>query len=96
VIERIANRERRFYMKDGSRTLRGWPAARMVLMLAITPVLTALVMSLPIAWLVNHVFAMGAIHAIFGVEHLGYWQVMGLFALYFAIRFKIKFEAPSK
>ena len=62
----------------------------MFLMLAFTPVFTALVMSLPIAWLVNHVFATGAIHVIFGVEHLGYWRVMGLFALWYATRTKIK------
>jgi hypothetical protein len=77
-------------MKDEGKTLTGWPAVRMFLMLAFTPVFTALVMSLPIAWLVNHVFATGAIHVIFGVEHLGYWRVMGLFALWYATRTKIK------
>ena len=96
VIERITNQERRFCMKDESRTLRGWPAVRMFLVLAATPVLTALVMSLPIAWLVNHVFAIDAIRAIFGVEHLGYWQAVGLFALWYAARTKIKVQGPSK
>lgn len=86
----------RFGMKDESRTLAGWPAVRMFLMLAVTPVLTALVMSLPVAWLVNHVFATGAIHAVFGVERFGYWQAVGLFALWYAARTKIKVQGPSK
>ena len=77
-------------MNDESRTLTGWPAARMFLMLAVTPVLTALVMSLPISWLVNQVFATGAIHGIFGVERLGYWRAVGLFALWYATRTRIK------
>lgn len=81
-------------MKDEGKTLTGWPAVRMFLMLAVTPVLTALVMSLPIAWLVNDVFAMGAIHAIFGVEHLGYWRAVGLFALWYATRTKIELQRP--
>ena len=57
--------ERWYSMNDEGITLKGWPAMGMFLMLAVTPVLTALVMSLPIEWLVNHVFAAAAIHAIF-------------------------------
>lgn len=83
-------------MKDGSWTLTGWPAVPVILMLGVTPVLTALVMSLPIAWLVNHLFAASAILAIFGTEHFGYWRAVGLFALWFAARFDIKFHGPSK
>jgi len=83
-------------MKNESKTLTGWLAVRMFLALAATPVLTAVVMSIPVAWLINHVFAVGAIHAIFGVEHLGYWRIVGLFALWFATRFKIKVHVPSK
>ena len=83
-------------MKDESRTLEGWPAVPLFLMLAVTPLLTALAMSIPIAWLVNHVFAVGAIHAIFGVDRLGYWRVVGLFALLFATQFKIKVHGHSK
>lgn len=77
-------------MKEEGKTLTGWPAVRMFLMLAFTLVLTALVMSLPIAWLVNHVLAIGAIHAIFGVERLGYWRAVGLFAIWIATRTRIK------
>lgn len=83
-------------MKDESWTLTGWPAVPVFLMLAVTPVVTALVVSLPVSWLVNHIFAANAIHAVFGVEHLGYWRVVGLFAILFAANFKIKFSGPSK
>lgn len=79
-------------MNDGSRTLTGWPAVRMFLTLAVTPVITALTLALPICWLVNQELATGAIHAIFGVERLGYWRVVGLFALRFATRGKIEFR----
>jgi len=74
-------------MKDESWTLSGWPAVPVFVMLAISPVLTALVISLPVAWLVNHVFAPSAIHAMFGVEHIGYWRIVGLFAILFATQF---------
>jgi len=83
-------------MKDENWTLAGWPAVPVFLMLAVTPVLTALVISLPVACLVNHIFAANAIHAIFGVEQLGYWRVVGLFAILFATKFKIKFQGSSK
>lgn len=83
-------------MKDDTGTLTGWPAVPAFLMLAVAPVLTALVTSLPVAWLVNHIFAANAIHAIFGVEHLDYWRVVGIFALLFAATFKIKIHGSSK
>jgi hypothetical protein len=83
-------------MKDESWTPTGLPAVPIFLTLAVTSVLTALVISLPIAWLVNHIFAANAIHAIFGVEHLGYWRVVGLFAIWYAARAKIKVQGPSK
>jgi len=37
-------------MKDETLTLTGWPAVPVFLMAAVTQVLTALVMSLPITW----------------------------------------------
>jgi hypothetical protein len=83
-------------MRDESRILEGWPAVPLFLMLAVTPVLTALVMSIPVAWLVNRVFAVGAIHAIFGVERFGYWRAVGLFALLFTTQFKIKVHGSSE
>ncbi len=83
-------------MENEGKTLTGWPAVGMFLMLAVTPVLTALIMSLPIEWLVGKVFSTAAIHAIFGVEHLGYWRVVGLFAIWFAARARIKIHGPRK
>jgi len=83
-------------MKEGSESLAGWPAVPVSLMMATTPMLTALVVSLPIALLVNHIFAANAIYAIFGIAHLGYWRVVGLFAIWFAIQFKIKFKLSFK
>ena len=83
-------------MNDESRTLKGWSAVRMFLMLAVTPVITTLILALPISWLVNREFAAGAIHAVFGVERLGYWKVVGLFAIRFATRGEIKLQRPRK
>ena len=83
-------------MNDESWSLSGWPAVPVFLMLAVAPVVTALVISLPVSWLVNHIFATNAIRAIFGVGHLGYWRVVGLFAILFAAKFKVKFHGSSK
>jgi hypothetical protein len=83
-------------MQDEDTTLTGWPAVRMFLVLALTLALTSLVLSLPIAWLVNHVFATGAIHGIFGVERLGYWRIVGLFAIWHAARARIKVRGPRR
>ena len=83
-------------MKGETWTLAGWPAVPVVRMLAVTPAVTALVVSLPVAWLVNHIFAANAINAIFGVEHLGYWRVVGLFAMFFAANFRITFSGSSE
>jgi hypothetical protein len=76
-------------MKSENWTQKGWPAVPIFLVVVIMPVLTALITSLPVAWLVNHIFAASAIRVIFGVEHLGYWRVVGLFAIVFAIRLRI-------
>jgi len=82
-------------MKDESLTLTGWSAVPVFLMVAVTQVLTALVMSVPIIWLVNHVFAAKAIHAIFASDRLGYWQCVGLFAIWFAAKARIKWTVKS-
>jgi hydrogenase/urease accessory protein HupE len=82
--------------KKDLTTLSGWPAMGVLATIAITKALTALVMSLPLAWLVNRVFAAGAIHAIFGADRLSYWRCVGLFAIWFAARVKIKFSGPAQ
>lgn len=80
-------------MKDESLTLRGWPAVPVILMLVATNGLTALVLALQITWLVNRVFAASAIHAIFARDQLGYWQCVGMFAIWFAAIARIKWKA---
>lgn len=82
-------------MKDESSTLTGMPAVLAFLILAVTQLLTALVMSLPITWLVNHVFATNAIHAIFASDRLGYWRCVGMFAIWFAATGRIKWTVKS-
>jgi hypothetical protein len=77
-------------MKDEGLTLRGWPAVPVISMLIVTNALTALVMALPITWLVNRVFSTSAIHAIFSSDHLGYWRCVGVFAIWFAAKARIK------
>ncbi len=79
-------------MKDESLTLRGWPAVPVILMLVATNGVTALVMALPITWLVNRVFAASAIHAIFAGDQLGHWQCVGMFAIWFAATARIKWK----
>jgi len=82
-------------MKDETLTLTGWPAVPVFLMAAVTQVLTALVMSLPITWLVNHVFSANVIHAIFANDQLGYWRCVGVFAIWFAAKARIKWIVKS-
>lgn len=83
-------------MKDQNSTLTGWSAVPAFLMLAVTPALTALTISGPIAWLANRVLSTSLIKTVFGVEQLGYWRVVGIFAILFAAKFKIKFHGSSK
>lgn len=83
-------------MKDQSWTLAGWSAIPVFLTLAVTPVATALLAALPIAWLINHIFSAEAIHALFGVERLDFWRVVGMFAIAFAASFKIKFSGSAE
>ena len=56
--------------------------------------MTALVISFPLEWLDNHVFGVGAIQALFGTGHFSYWRCVGMFAIWFAARVKIKFSGP--
>jgi ascorbate-specific PTS system EIIC-type component UlaA len=77
-------------MKDERLTLTGWPAVPIFLMAVVTQVLTALVMAVPITWLVNHVFSANAIHAVFANDRLGYWRCVGMFAIWFAAQGRIK------
>ncbi len=83
-------------MKDESSTITGWAAVPIFLTLVVTQVLTALVMSLPITWLVNHVFSANAIHEIFASDRLRYWRCVGPFAIWFAATGRIKWTMKSQ
>jgi hypothetical protein len=74
----------------------GWSAVKILATITITKALTAVVMSFPLAWLVNHVFAAGAVHAIFGADYFSYWRCLGLFAIWFTARIRIKFSGSAQ
>lgn len=78
-------------------TLTGWPAVGVVVTIAATRALTALVLSYPLVWLANHEFsAAGAIRAVFGTDQVGYWRCVGLFAIWNVARIRIKFSGPGQ
>lgn len=60
-----------------------------------TQALTALVMSLPITWLVNHVFAASWIDPIFASDHFAYWQCVGIYPIWFTAKGRIKWTMGS-
>lgn len=73
----------------------GWSAVGFLATIAIARALTALVMSFPITWLVRHIFARAPLGFAFGADGLSYWRCVGLFAVWFAARVKIKFSGPA-
>jgi hypothetical protein len=73
----------------------GWSAVGVLATISITKALTALVMSFPITWLVRHIFAGAPLGFAFGADGLTYWRCVGLFAVWFAARVKIKFSGPA-
>lgn len=82
--------------KTSRSTVTGWSAVGALATIATAKTLTALVISFPLSWLINQVCAGGmAIHAIVGSDRLSYWRCVGLFAIWFAARVRIKFSGPS-
>lgn len=83
--------------KTDHSTLTGWSAVGALATIAVTKTLTALLMSFPLAWLASHVFGGGvALRALFGEDHLRYWRCVGLFAIWFTARIRIKFSGPAQ
>jgi hypothetical protein len=80
-------------VESESVTLRGWDAVIGMAGVLLSWAGTALLMSFPIVWMINHVFAVGAIHAVFGVDRFGYWQCVMLFAIWYCA--KVKFTFPN-
>jgi hypothetical protein len=83
-------------VESKSVTLRGWDAAIAMAGVLLSSAGTALLMSFPIAWLVNHVFAAGAIRAVFGGDRFRYWQCVMVFAIWYCARRKFTFPNTLK
>lgn len=83
-------------VESKSVTLRGWDAAIAMAGVLLSSAGTALLMSFPIAWLINHVFAAGAIRAVFGGDRLRYWQCVMVFAIWYCARMKFTFPNTLK
>jgi hypothetical protein len=73
----------------------GWSALGVLAAIAIGKMLTALVMSFPITWLVRHIFAGAPLRFVFGADGLSYWRCVGLFVIWFTARVRIKFSGPA-
>lgn len=82
-------------MEVESLKVKGWLAVPVFLMLLATNALTALALALPITWLVNRVFAPSLLHAVFANDQLGYWKCVGMFAIWFAAKGRIKWSVKS-
>lgn len=82
--------------ENQSVTLRGWDAVFAMAGVALSSAGTALLMSLPIAWLVNHLFAAGLIRAVFGGDRFRYWQCVMVFAIVYCARIKLTFPNTIK
>ena len=78
-------------------TLTGWSAAGALSMILLTSVSTALVLAWPLAWLTRYVFGGGVVlRALVGPEGLNYRRCVGLFAIWFVARIRIKFSGPAQ
>lgn len=80
-------------VESKSVSLRGWDAVMAMAGALLSSAGTALLISLPISWLINHAFAPGAIRAVFGGDRLTYWQCVMGFAAWFCAR--VRFTFPN-
>jgi hypothetical protein len=83
-------------VESKSVTLRGWDAVMGMAGVLFSWVCTALLISLPIVWMVNHVFAAGAIRTVFGCDRIRYWQCVMVFAIWYCTRVKFTFPNTLK
>ncbi len=72
-----------------------WSAMGGLATIAVSKILTALVPSALITWLVRHIFAGELLRFLFGAEGLGYWRCVGLYVVWFAARMKIKISGSA-
>lgn len=73
----------------------GWSAVVLLATVAVSKMLTAVVVSFPITWLVRHIFAAAPLRFVFGEGGLSYWRCVGLFVIWFTARVKIKLSGPA-
>ena len=77
--------------ENKSVRLRGWDAVMVFAGVLFSYAGTALLMSWPLAWLINHAIAPDMIRAVFGGDRLGYWQCVMIFAIWHCLRAKVGF-----
>ena len=80
-------------MKEESKSvkLRGWDAVMATGGVLFSYAATALLMSWPIAWLINHAFESSAIRSVFGGDRLSYRQCVMVFAIWYCAGVKVRF-----
>lgn len=80
-------------VESKSVKLQGRDAVIAMVGVLLSPAGTALLMSFPITRLINHVFAVTAIRAVFGGDRFGYWQCVMAFAIRYCAG--VRFRFPS-
>lgn len=73
----------------------GWSAVAFLARIAIEKMLTAVVSSFPIMWLVRHTVADATLRFVFGADGFSYWRCVGLFAVWFTAQVRIRFSGPA-
>ena len=73
----------------------GWSAVAFLARIAIEKMLTALVTSFPIMWMVRHTVADPPLRFVFGTDGFSYWHCVGLFVIWFTARVRIKISGPA-
>lgn len=71
--------------------LRGWDAVMAFGGVLFSYAGTAMLISWPTTWLINHAFASSAIRAVFDSDRLGYWQCVMVFGIWQCARVKVNF-----
>ncbi len=78
-------------------TLTGWSAVGAMATVALTKALTAFILAVPLSWLARYVFGGGVVlQALVGQDGLSYRRCVGLFAIWFVARIRIKFSGPAQ
>lgn len=73
-----------------------WSTIGGLAMIAVSKMLTALVLSSLITLLVRHIFAGEQLRFLFGAEGFSYWRCVGLYFLWFAVRMKINISGSAR